>query len=255
MSNKINVAAVSYLNTKPLLFGIEHSVLLDEINLFIDYPSAIAKMLLQGEVDVALVPVAVFPEIKNAKIISDFGIACDGAVNSVCIFSNRPIDEIKNLYLDYQSRTSVALAKWLCEDYWKINPAFHAAYPGYENRLNEEDAALIIGDRALLLKQNFHFAYDLGEAWKKFTGLPFIFAAWVANKTLPQHFIIQFNDAEKKGLQNLHTVIEEQQKLYPAVDVKDYLTNKIKLQFNSEMKKGLQVFLDYLQHKTVILPA
>src|SRR5574338_133967 len=116
---KIRVGAVSYLNTKPLLYGIKRHPVLNEIELIEDYPSRIAQMLIDDEVDIGLIPVAATLRLKEWYIDSDYCIGSDGTVASVCIFCDVPIGEVKKVYLDYQSRTSVNLAKVLLKEYWK----------------------------------------------------------------------------------------------------------------------------------------
>src|SRR5438309_6104982 len=103
--DKIKVAAVSYLNTKPLLYGIRQHEVLKKIDLIEDYPAKIAQLLINGQVDVGLVPVAIIPKLKEWHIVTDYCIGSEGAVASVCLFSEVPIWEIEKVYLDYQSRT------------------------------------------------------------------------------------------------------------------------------------------------------
>ena len=131
MQRKVRVGAVSYLNTKPLLYGIEKQPFIDEIELTLEYPSIIAKQLRENTIDIGLVPVSAIPEIQNAEIVSDYGIAADGHVASVSIFSKKPIEEIKRVYLDYQSRTSVKLAETLLKHYWKMDVEFLPAPENY----------------------------------------------------------------------------------------------------------------------------
>jgi chorismate dehydratase len=102
---KIKVGAVSYLNTKPLLYGVKRSGLMDKIELIEEYPAKIAQMLLDNQIDVGLVPVAIIPKLKEAYIITDFCIGAEGEVASVCLFSEVPVEEIETVILDYQSRT------------------------------------------------------------------------------------------------------------------------------------------------------
>jgi chorismate dehydratase len=241
--SRIKVAAVSYLNTKLFVYGLEHSPLLSQIELSVNPPSVIAEQLLRDEVDLGLVPVRVIPSLNEAHIISDFGISCDGAVGSVVICSSVPIESVEKLYLDYQSRTSAALARLLIHDYWKRHPDIAQSAPGFEEQIKGTTAGLLIGDRALHLKSRFEFCYDLGEAWKRHTGRPFVFACWVANKKLPAAFIAQFNDAMRAGVTNLPAVIQEQQPAYPDVDVKDYLTNRISFVMDEAKRNALRFFL------------
>jgi chorismate dehydratase len=109
LDRKIRVGAVSYLNTIPLLFGIRNSALMQEIELLIDYPSRIASLLLEDKIDIGLVPVAVIPRMKEFYLNTEYCIGSEGPVASVCLFSERPIQNVKNVLMDYQSSSSVEL--------------------------------------------------------------------------------------------------------------------------------------------------
>jgi len=206
-----------------------------------EYPALIAKDLITNQVDVGLVPVAAIPEIPHARIISDYGIAADGKVASVCIFSQQPLDTITSVFLDYQSRTSVRLASLLLKKYWKQDVEFLSAPEDYIDRIKGSTAGVIIGDRALKALNRFEYVYDLSEHWKKFTGLPFIFAAWVANKDLPEDFIRRFNEANNLGLNHLDAVIAENP--YPVYDLNKYYRENIHFLLDEEKHKGLHRFL------------
>ncbi len=203
MQRKLRVGAVSYLNTKPLIYGIEKGMIKNEADLLIDYPSKIASMLLEDEIDIGLVPVAIIPQMKEHHIISDYCIGSVGKVASVCLFSEVPLNEIETVLLDYQSRTSVALLKVLIKDFWKIKVVFENTSGNYQEKISGTTAGLVIGDRALQQRKVSSFIYDLGEEWEKFTGLPFVYAAWISNKKLEGHFIDEFNAANEVGLNDL----------------------------------------------------
>lgn len=209
------------------------------------FPSEIARQLISDEIDIGLVPVAALPEMKAYHIISDYCIGATGKVASVCLFSDCPLQEIKKLYLDYQSRTSVALAKILCAFHWKITPEFMEASPGYIHEISGETAGIVIGDRALELRTKKANVYDLAEGWIEMTGLPFVFAAWVSNKKLPENFIHLFNEANKRGLENIPKVIA--QNPYPNYDLHSYFTENISYFLDAEKKKGLEMFLEMLR--------
>ena len=245
LADKIKVAAVSYLNTKPLLYGIERSEIFNEIELVSGYPAQVAKELIDGKIDMALLPVAVIPTIPGARIVSDYGIASDGNVASVAVFSQVHMEEIESVYLDYQSRTSVRLAQLLLEHYWKKEVVFKPATEHYIEYINDTSAGVIIGDRALKQLGNFAYVYDLATAWKDFTGLDFIFAAWVANKELPEAFTKAFNEANAVGLQHLDEVVAENP--FPYYDLHTYYTENIKYKLDEDKKAGMQKFLDMIQ--------
>ena len=242
MDRKIRVGAVSYLNTKPLIFGFEKGMMKDAIDLVIDYPANIATQLINNEIDIGLIPVAVLPQLKEYHIISDFCIAADGAVASVCLFSDVPLNEIKTILMDYQSRTSVALLKLLLKEYWKISPDLVQAAPGYENAISGNTAGLVIGDRALHQRLKSTFIYDLSLAWKEMTGKPFVFAAWVSNKQMTTQFIAEFNEANKFGLDNIEQVVNEN--IYSTYDLHQYYTDNIKFKPQFDKLEVITLFLE-----------
>ncbi|HTM91071.1 MAG TPA: menaquinone biosynthesis protein [Flavisolibacter sp.] len=243
---KIRVGAVSYLNTKPLLYGIKRHPVLKEIELVEDYPSKIAQMLIDDEVDIGLIPVAATLRLKEWYIDSDYCIGGNGPVASVCIFSEVPIEEIEKVYLDYQSRTSVNLAKILLKEYWKKDVVFvDATGEDFREQIKETTAGVVIGDRALQQRSQSKYIYDLSEAWKNHTGLPFVFAAWIANKKLPEEFIAAFNEANALGLEKIDEVISEN--VFPDFDLKAYFTSCVSYPLDEEKKKGLELFLKKLR--------
>ena len=245
MDRKIRVGAVSYLNTKPLIYGFEKGLMNESVELIIDYPSKIAGQLINNEIDVGLIPVAVIPELQLSYIISDYCISCDGEVASVCLFSDVPLNRIETILLDYQSRTSVALLKVLLEDHWKISPRLIQGTEGYEKNISGTTAGLVIGDRALVKRKHSTFIYDLGLAWKQMTGRPFVFAAWVSNKLMSDEFIAAFNAANEFGIANLKGVINENP--YDLYDLNKYYTNDIKFKPEFDKLEVITLFLEKLK--------
>ena len=241
MDRKIRVGAVSYLNTKPLIYGFEQGMMDNDIELHFDYPANIAAMLLNDETDIGLIPVAVIPKLKEHHIISAYCIGCDGEVASVCLFSEIPINEIKTILLDYQSRTSVALLKVLLKEHWKIAPELVATTAGYENNIAGNTAALVIGDRALRQRKKSKYIYDLGTAWKELTGLPFVFAAWIANKKMTDEFVSSFNTATGLGMQHIDEIVAANP--LDEYSLHEYYTKNISYQLTEEKRKGLELFL------------
>ena len=151
--DKIKVGAVSYLNTKPLVYGFKHGFHLDNMELTEDYPAKIAAKLLNDEIDVGLVPVAIIPKLKEHYIITDYCIGAENTVASVALFSDVPLDKIERVLLDYQSRTSVALAKILIKDYWKIMPAIEDAKEDFREHITGTTAGIVIENSILTLAQ------------------------------------------------------------------------------------------------------
>lgn len=245
LDKRIRVGAVSYLNTKPLIFGVKRSGLMDRIDLIEDYPSKIASMLLNDEIDVGLVPVAVIPQMKQHFIITNYCIGADAEVASVALFSEVPMEEIKKVVLDYQSKTSVNLAKILLKEYWKKEVVFEYAKEDFLQHINGTTSAVVIGDRALRLTNSSKYIYDLGLAWKSFTDLPFVFAAWVANKPLDDGFIDAFNRANAYGVQHIDEVLAEID--FADYDLKKYYTKNISYKLNEKKMEGLRMFIEKLK--------
>jgi chorismate dehydratase len=241
----MRVGAVNYLNTKPLIWGLEQGMMHEAIELTIDYPARVAQRLLSGDLDIGLVPVAVMPKLSSCHLVSDYGIACDGPVASVCLFSEVPLEQITALYLDYQSMTSVALLKLLMREHWKIRPLLLEAGSGYEKRIGGTTAGLVIGDRAFELLGKYPFVYDLGQAWKEMTGKPFVFAAWVGTGEPDPVFKRAFNQACAQGLANLDAVIAENP--YPHFDLREYYTRFINYKPAFDMLEVITLFLNKIR--------
>jgi len=243
---KIRISVVNYLNSKPFIFGLENSEFRNNIDLQLDIPSVCAEKLEDDRVDIGLVPVAILPELEEYHIISDYCIGSDGAVGSVLLLSEVPLNEIKTVLLDYQSKTSVLLAQILAEKFWKIRPQWTDGEEHFEDLIQGTTAGIVIGDRTFSLKNKFNHVYDLSAEWKKFTQLPFVFACWVSNKELDRSFVIQFNNALRFGLMNIEEVISRYKKESGTeLDVKDYLEHKISYAFDDRKKFALELFLKY----------
>ena len=245
MNKRIRIGAVSYLNTRPLLYGLKRSGLIDKIELVEEYPSRIATMLVNDEIDVGLVPVVVIPLLKEPHIITDYCIGADGEVASVAIFSEVPIEQVETVLLDYQSSTSVTLAKLLLKEYWQKEVVLEDAGEDFRSFITGTTAGIVIGDRALEQRKHSAYIYDLGSAWKAHTGLPFVFAAWVANKQLGEDFEDAFNRANGYGISHIDEVVSENP--YDGYDLKKYYTQNISYRLDDEKRKGLALFLKKLE--------
>ena len=232
------------MNTKPLLYGIERARVRKDIELIIDYPARIAAMLLHDEIDIGLVPVAIIPLMREYHINGQYCIGSNGNVASVCLFSETPIEKIERVLLDYQSRTSVELVKVLLKEYWKVGPELIDAGLDFRDHIKGTTAGVVIGDRALEQRQRSPYVYDLAEAWKGLTGLPFVFAAWISNKQLDKAFIKEFDEANRQGILHIDEVVAENP--YPIFNLHDYFTRHLDYHLDEPKRRGLMAFLDYL---------
>jgi len=241
---KIRISAVSYLNTKPFVYGLQHSDLIDRIDLSLDIPSLCASKISTNLADIGLIPVAAIADVKKAQVISNYCIASSGKVRTVILLSNVPLQEISKIILDYQSRTSVQLVQVLAKYYWEIDPSWEKGQPGYiESVMDKNTAVVVIGDRVFEAEKKFSYCYDLGEAWKFFTGFDFVFACWIANKPIDIEFVSDFNKALADGLLHLDEVIAECSEAYPNYHLREYFYENISFVFDDSKRKGLELFL------------
>jgi chorismate dehydratase len=238
--SKIKVSVVSYLNSKVFLKGLtdKHQ---STFEIFEDIPSVCAQKLMNDLVDIGLVPVAIIPEIKNAHVISNYCISADGAVNSVFLLSNTELENIKTIYLDTHSRTSNLLCKILVNEHWKLDVRFIEQMDEH-HVIKEHEAYVLIGDRTFSKIGKYHTELDLAKHWKDFTGLPFVFAAWVANKSISKEQEQLFNAYLEDGIAKLDEVIRENALNY--FDVSDYLKSKIEYQLSEQKLTALKLYLE-----------
>jgi len=245
--NSLKISAVSYLNTIPFVYGILKSGHLENFRLDLDVPSVCAEKLKNGEVDVALVPVGAIPDFNDHFIVSEYCIGAVGTVKTVLLLSQKPLEQIDNIYLDFDSRTSVQLVKILAKHFWKINPQWNNMNPGQSEHPTQLESLVAIGDKTFELTKQYKFVYDLAGEWVQFTGLPFVFAVWLSKKKLPAIFKDQLNEALLYGLKHKAESLEYFKNKLPACgDCLSYLENNISFLFDREKKKGMELFLKYI---------
>ena len=187
----LRIAAVSYLNTWPLVEGLRERAAAEagEFSLVYDVPSRLADLLYEEQADVALLPVIEYFRGTGAAIVPGMAIATRGPVDSVKLFTRVAPAAIGRVLVDKGSRTSVALLRILLAELHGVRPDFHAAEARVDDLLRDEEAALVIGDRCFEAERRFRTEpdervqiLDLGAAWQKLTGLPFVFAVWVLGR-------------------------------------------------------------------------
>jgi len=241
--NTLKIAAVSYLNTKPFIYGLYKALPPGSFDLRLEIPSACATLLQEGAVDLALAPVAIIPHLTTAWLESDYCIGTLGPVRTVCLYADVPLEAIQTVLLDFHSRTSVQLVQILFKEYWQYQPVFEHAEQGFEKRIQGRTAGLIIGDRTIGMEYQHPFVYDLGEVWSAWTGLPFVFAAWISTKPLPEDITTTFNEALRTGLEHLPELIKILPSM-PNFHLADYYKHHISYNLDEAKWKGLNLFLD-----------
>jgi chorismate dehydratase len=245
---KIRVGIVNYLNTKPLIYGLTRSAIKDKIELAGDYPSRVAEMLLNDEIDVGLIPVASIPLFPEHHIASNYCIGTQGEIATVALFSEVPMNEITKVYLDYQSMSSVALLKYLMRESWGISPELvPAENESYREEIIGTTGGLVIGDRAFEQRKVSTYIYDLGSEWRSITGLPFVFAAWVSKRKLPDDFISEFDQANAMGLSRIDEIVAETP--FSLYDLKKYYKMHLSYELDARKKKGMTHFLQVISEK------
>ena len=187
----MRVGRIGYINCYPVYAGIDRGEVQLPAELVTGTPAELNDLLVAGELDVSVISAVEYARhAKELVLLPDLAISCDGPVRSVALLSRRTLGQLdgRTVLLSASSRTSVALLELLCRDVWKIRPHFVEARAEATDldHLSElpHDAVLVIGDPALLLaaRQTYPVKIDLGDAWKNWTGLPFVFAVWAARR-------------------------------------------------------------------------
>jgi chorismate dehydratase len=249
--DKIRISAVKYANTYPFIYGLTESGFDKKVILEMDHPADCASKLINGKVDIGLVPVAILPLLKEYHIISDYCIGTNGNVRTVMLLSNCQFEKITTIYLDYRSRSSVILTKVLAKNCWKSEFRWVNTSKGFDFRnIGLNEAVVLIGDQCFEYENSFRFKIDLANEWKGFTGLPFVFACWASNREIDKEFVEDFNLALLSGIRNIDAVVEKYDKsgAIKGRDLKEYLTRNIDYDFNEDKKRALNLFLGYIKH-------
>ena len=246
---KIRISAVKYANTYPFIYGLKESGFDKKVILETDHPADCATKLINGKVDIGLIPVASLPLVKEYHIISDYCIGANGNVRTVLLLSNCQFEEIETIYLDYRSRSSVILSKVLAKNFWNREFRWMNTSKGFDFRnIGLKEAVVLIGDQCFEYEKSFRYNIDLASEWKDFTGLPFVFACWTANRLLDKNFIADFNQALDMGVSNIEKVVIKfgNTGTITGDKLQKYLTESIDYNLNEEKKKGLKLFLDLM---------
>jgi chorismate dehydratase len=251
---KLRITATSYLNTLPFVYGIRNSGYLKNYVLDLEVPSVCSKNLMEGKADIALIPLGALPETGNDfEIIYNYCLGANGKVKTVVLLSRVPLEKIREVYLDFESGTSVRLVKVLAEKYWKLSAVkWHNLESGIgyrvsSNRFSDYESIVAIGDKTFELIGQYEYVYDLAEEWYKFTSLPFVFACWVKRKDIADETIKLFNKAIEYGIQNKLEAVREYKKTNGIdVDLEEYVEKYLSYEFDALKQEGMKKFLKFI---------
>lgn len=246
---KIRISAVRYANTYPFIWGMRESGFDKTVTLEMDHPAQCAAKLINRSVGIGLIPVAALPLVGKYNVIGDYCIGADGKVRTVMLLSNCPFAHVKTINLDHRSRSSVNLTKVLAKHMWNREFKWVDTSEKFDfMHIGADEAVVLIGDQCFELAANYDFGIDLAEEWKKYTGLPFVFACWAANRELEPDFVARFNSALKLGVENIPAVAAYfgQAGVINQRELEDYLKNNIDYPLDERKIQGMNMFLDLL---------
>ena len=260
----VRLGAVEYLNARPLVFRLERH---PQFMLRFDSPSRCAALLHDGAIDLGLIPSIEYlrgPAGSDYRVVPDLAVASRGPVASVALYTTRNAKDIRSIALDTTSRTSIALTRVLAARVFRISPVLHEQGPDLGAMLAEHDAALIIGDRALLLDGGVYPVgdrevevekIDLGEVWTRETGLPFVYAFWAGRPgPVAAADVAALHEARDCALGDLETVSAEYFTDDPALGPLGvrYLQDNIRYRLGADERAGLELFYRYAADAGVV---
>jgi len=248
--SKVRISAVKYANTYPFMYGLTEAGFNRKIILSADHPAECARKLISGKVDIGLIPIAALPSVKEYQIITDYCLGAYGKVRTVLLLSNCPFEKIRTINLDYRSRSSVNLAKILARNFWNKEVLWKSTSEKYDFcNIPEYEAIVLIGDQCFLYEKCFANKVDLAEEWYKFTGLPFAFACWTANRELDSGFLEEFNEVLGIGVRNIHAVVEKygDSGAIRGEELRAYLTENMNFDLNDDKRKAIKLFLELMK--------
>jgi chorismate dehydratase len=242
---KHKVSVVQYLNTVPLIWGMLHGEQRCKYELALTTPAGCADAVRDGEADIGIIPSIEYQRIAGLRIISGVSIAANFEVKSVLLLSHVPAENVRTVASDNSSRTSVALLRILLEKFYLHPAELTPADPEPEEMLKRADAALVIGDPALAYRRPAPHVYDLAAEWRKFTGLPFVFAFWAGREDARLEKVGRdFRDSRDFGLTHIDEIAAEcapRHNMRPE-EVTFYLTQNIDYNFAEDHRQGLNLF-------------
>ena len=242
---KLRVGIVNFLNSKPLAWGFLKGHHADLFAPSYHVPALVARLLGQGNLDVGLIPSIEVQRIPHLRVLPDLCVAARHEVRSVILVSRGPIETVRRVALDQNSRTSAALLRILMRERWGLDPEYLHERPDPERMLAEADAALLIGDPALKVDRERYRIHDLAAEWHTLTGLPFVFAVWAVRPEVEMPDLsFYFKSSLRYGISSLDTVVRESaaELGLDTAEVRSYLTECQSFFLRQDELAGLEEF-------------
>lgn len=249
----VRLGAVNYLNARPLVYGLE--LRNDLFSLRFDLPSLCAALLHEGSIDVGMIPSIEYLRGRDYRIVPEIGIISEGPVASVALFTTTPVEQIRTIAADTSSRTSQALLRILCIEHFGIDPEFHPMAPEPARMLRQCDAALLIGDPALLLDYDAMGVekVDLGAEWSDMTGLPFVWAFWAGRPgMLSRSGVSALIAARDAGVAASDAIAAAYCGPERAVAGQAYLRDNIRYTLGEREEAGLLAYYDFAERHGIV---
>jgi chorismate dehydratase len=236
----LRVGSVSFLNAKPLICGLEAD---EDVELSLAVPSRLLEGLRAGRLDVALLPVIDYQRMDGLVVVPSGGIGCDGETLTVRVFGKRPVGQIRTLACDTDSHTSVALARVLFAEVYGTRPTF---VDWTRDEGQACDGRLLIGDKVVCEEPaGFEHQLDLGAAWRRLTGMPFVFAVWTARGGVDLGDLPgRLAEAKRRGLADVEGIVRRHAvgRGWPAGLALQYLTVYLKFDVGPRELEAIELF-------------
>ncbi len=247
---KIRVASVKYINSYPFMLGLRDGKVASLTDVEVFHPSECADRVIQGQSDIGLMPVAAIASMQEYHIVSDYCLSTNGEVRTVLLVSNDPLEEVKRIFLDFRSRSSVALCRIFAARLWHREFEWLSTTEDFDiTAMKHGEAAVMIGDRCFEYARLFRYRIDFGLEWKRFTGLPFVFACWISSKELDESFTALFNKALGEGVRRKNDSVSllPDESVASRDEVIYYLNNNIDFYLNDDKRKAISMFINYIK--------
>jgi len=248
MTIPFRLAASSYLNSAPLIWSFLNGSKRGHVDFVEAVPARCAQLLAEAKVEGALVPVIEYQRLASGALVPDVCVGSQKEVLSVVLVSkDTELEQVRTVALDESSRTSATLVKVIFREFLDHEPAWTTRSPDLDEMLEQNDAALIIGDPGMTFSRSGLKVWDMASLWRKYTGLGFVFAMWmVRDEAVERARMVDFAGARDEGVAHVEEIVAEYETKIPmpVSELRKYLTENILFRVDDSMKRGLQLYFE-----------